>query len=56
MVPEWNFGELDNLWYKILHHESTLFVIPELCLTFQLPTMIENASRTQLYLEDVDGS
>ena len=27
MVPDWSFEGLDHIWYQILHHKSTLYVI-----------------------------
>ena len=49
------YGGLDHLWYQILHHESTLYVIREFYANFQLPSMIKSTSRIQSYLEDVNG-
>ena len=43
MVPDLSFGGLDHLQYQILHHESTLYVIPELYADFHLPSVIKNA-------------
>ena len=56
MVPGWSFGARGHLWYQILHHKSTLYVILELYANFQLPSIIISVLRTQSYLEDVDGS
>ena len=47
MVPDWSFRGLDHIWYQILDHVSTLYVILELYAYFQLPSVIRNASRTQ---------
>ena len=41
-----NFGGLDHIWYQIRHHESSLFVIPELYSNFQLPSMVLRTTRT----------
>ena len=56
MVSDWSFGGFDHLWYQILHHKSTLYVIRELYADFLLPSTIISVSRTQPYLEDVYGS
>ena len=56
MVTDWSFGGLDHLWYQILHHESTLYVILDLYAAFQLPNVIRSASSIWSYLEDTDGS
>ena len=56
MVPDWSFGGLGHLWYQILHHKSTLYVILELYTDFQLHSMIRSVSRTPSYLEEVDAS
>ena len=56
MVPDWGFGGLGHIWYKILHHKSTLCVILELYANCQLPNMNKSVSRSQSYLEDNEGS
>ena len=56
MVPDWCFGGLGNLWYKILYHESILYIILELCTDLQLHNIIRSVSRTPSYLEEVDAS
>ena len=56
MVPDWNFEGMSHLWYQFLHHKSTLYVILELYANFQLLSMIKSVSRTQSFLEDIDGS
>ena len=56
MVPDWSFGGSDHLYYQILHHESTLYVILELYANFQLPGINRSMSRKHSYLDDVDGS
>ena len=56
MVLIWSFGGWGHLWHPILYFESTMYVILELYANFLLPSMIKSASRSHLYLEDIDGS
>ena len=44
MVPDWSFGGF-----------GMSYVIIELYADFQLPILIKSASRTQSYLENIDG-
>ena len=55
MVPDRSFGGLDHLWYKMLHHESTLYVILELYADLQPHSVIKSQSRIRSYLGDIDG-
>ena len=56
MVPYGSFDGLHHLWYKLLHHESTLYGILEFHAYFELPSVNKSASRICSYLEGVDGS
>ena len=56
MVPDWSLVGWSPHW----HHESSWYVILDLCAKFQLSSMNGSVSRTPLswksYLEEVEGS
>ena len=55
MVPDWILGGWGHPW----HHESSWYVILDLCAKFQVSSIVRSVSgtsRTQRpYLEDIDG-
>ena len=56
MDPDWSFGGLGHLGNQSWHHGSMWYVIREIYVNSQLPSMIKSASRTQSYVEEVDST